>query len=60
MANFTITIRRVITTKVTVDAPTAKAARTQIESYGVSEAAVDMARDDEVTAKIVSVSKSAE
>ena len=57
MAKFTVTIRKVITTQVAVEADTAKAAREQIESYGIIEAASDMSSQDEVSAKITSVKK---
>lgn len=57
MPKFTITIRKVVLTEVTVDAVSAKAARKQIEDYGVVEAASDMASSDEVTATIKSVKR---
>lgn len=58
MAKFTVTIQQTITTEVIVDAENTADARRQIEAYGISEAAMDMAFDDIKTDRIKSVRKS--
>jgi len=50
MAQFTVTIQRIVTTKVMVEADSATSAAKYVTNYGISEAAVDMATQD---AKIV-------
>lgn len=55
---FAVTIKRTVTTVIEVEATTANEARAWVENYGVVEAAVDMATDDTMTARIQSVRKS--
>jgi len=57
MATFIVTVTRTITAHIPVEASTAAEARRKIDDYGADIAAVDMATDDEVTARIVRVRK---
>lgn len=58
MAHFIVTIQRVITTKVTVEADSATSAAKYVTNYGISEYAVDMSTQDaKVTEKISRVDK---
>lgn len=57
MAKYKITIVRTITTNVFTEADSAPAARKAIEDYGVIESAVDMSNNDDVSARIVSVTQ---
>jgi AraC-like DNA-binding protein len=54
MTQFQVTIQRVVTTKVNVEAETASAAAKIIREYGISEAATDMAKQDASITEIIS------
>jgi hypothetical protein len=57
MTKFKVTIVRTITTRVFIDALTAAEARKKVEDYGVIESAMDMSDNDEVVARISSVTQ---
>lgn len=57
MPKFKVTIVRTITTHAFIEAPTAKDARKKVEDYGVIESAMDMSDNDEVSARIKSVTQ---
>lgn len=52
---FAVTIVRTITTVVEIEADSAAEARAAVLDYGVVEAAMDMATQDDTTARIKSV-----
>lgn len=52
---FIVTVQRVVTTEIEVDALSMADARRYIEEYGPGEAQMDMARNDDVSVKIKSV-----
>lgn len=56
-SKYTVTVQQVITTEIEVTAESAADARRQIEEYGPTEAAMDMATNDIKTDRIKSVRK---